>query len=103
MTQGEYPEISPAPHMDAELRCRTSLIAAQWNAGRFEELPLPAFQDIMTVNYMGAVHATKAVLPSMLRQGTGHLVYISSSMGLIGAKQQQWNTVQAGMHQVHLH
>lgn len=42
----------------------------------------------MTVNYMGAVHATKAVLPSMLQQGTGHLVYISSSMGLIGAELQ---------------
>lgn len=50
-----------------------------------QELPLSAYQNIMNVNYMGSVHATKAVLPAMLQRGTGHLVYIASSMGLIGA------------------
>lgn len=97
MIQVLLPEMSSASLVAAELRCRTCLIAKHWHAGRFEELPLSAYQDIMTVNYMGAVHATKAVLPSMLQQGTGHLVYVSSSMGLIGLKQCPHNTMKAGM------
>ena len=50
------------------------------------ELPLSAYEDIMRVNYMGTVHVTKAVLPAMLQRGSGHLVFVSSSMGLLGAK-----------------
>lgn len=39
----------------------------------------------MTVNYLGVVHSVKAVLPSMLQNRSGHISFVSSSMGLIGA------------------
>ena len=39
----------------------------------------------MTINYLGVVHSVKAVLPSMLQQHSGHISFVSSSMGLIGA------------------
>lgn len=41
-------------------------------------------QRIMNVNYLGTVAATKAVLPFMLKQGSGHIVVISSVMGKMG-------------------
>lgn len=41
-------------------------------------------QQIMNVNYFGKVAITKAVLPVMLQQGFGHIVVISSVMGIIG-------------------
>lgn len=52
--------------------------------GRVEDLPVSAFERLMTINYLGVVHSIKAVLPSMLQRHHGHLVFISSSMGLIG-------------------
>ena len=42
-------------------------------------------QEIMAVNYLGAVALTKAVLPHMLEKGSGHVVAISSVMGKFGA------------------
>ena len=41
----------------------------------------------MSINYFGVLHTVKAVLPTMLQQHTGHIVFISSSMGLIGMLQ----------------
>lgn len=40
---------------------------------------------IMDVNYFGAVALTKAVLPSMLARGAGHLVVITSVVGKFGS------------------
>jgi dehydrogenase/reductase SDR family protein 7B len=39
---------------------------------------------IMEVNYFGTIALTKAVLPSMLERGSGHLVPISSVIGHVG-------------------
>jgi len=52
--------------------------------GRFWELPSDEFRAEMEVNYLGAVHATRAVLPSMREQGRGHLCFVSSTAGLLG-------------------
>lgn len=41
-------------------------------------------QRIMGINYFGAVAATKAILPSMIRQQFGQIVVISSVLGKIG-------------------
>jgi len=41
-------------------------------------------KQIMDVNYFGAVALTKAVLPVMIKQGSGHLCVISSVAGKIG-------------------
>jgi short-subunit dehydrogenase len=39
---------------------------------------------IMELDYFGPVALTKAVLPSMLARGSGHLVVVSSVMGYVG-------------------
>ncbi len=41
-------------------------------------------RKIMSVNYLGTVAITKAVLPVMIRQASGQIVVISSVMGKIG-------------------
>ena len=56
--------------------------------GRFEsfiDLPLDQFEAMMDVNYMGIVRCTKAVLPSMLKRGSGHIVNIASMAGKVGS------------------
>ncbi len=39
---------------------------------------------VMDVNFMGVARCTKAVLPQMRQQGSGHIVTISSVGGLVG-------------------
>ncbi|KAL3137822.1 hypothetical protein ABBQ38_005078 [Trebouxia sp. C0009 RCD-2024] len=52
--------------------------------GRVEDLPASVFHRLMTINYLGVVHSVKAVLPGMLQNRSGHISFVSSSMGLIG-------------------
>lgn len=51
---------------------------------RFEEMPVEQFDSMMNVNYMGIVRCTKAVLPTMLSSGSGHIVNVASLAGKIG-------------------
>lgn len=51
----------------------------------FAEASLETIADMMDVNYMGTVRCTKAVLPHMLRAGSGHIVNIASMAGKIGS------------------
>jgi short-subunit dehydrogenase len=44
-----------------------------------------AFERLMRVNYLGTVHATRAVLPDMVRRRRGHLVNVASVAGRLGA------------------
>jgi short-subunit dehydrogenase len=39
------------------------------------------FEQLLRVNYLGAVHGVLAALPHMRRQGTGHLVNVASVVG----------------------
>jgi 3-dehydrosphinganine reductase len=52
--------------------------------GYFETLDPKVFRDTIEINYLGTVYATKAVIPGMMRRGSGHIVNISSMAGLIG-------------------
>jgi 3-dehydrosphinganine reductase len=52
--------------------------------GYFERLDDSVFRDQMEVDYFGTLHAVRAVVPSMIERGRGHLVTISSTAGLIG-------------------
>jgi len=52
--------------------------------GHFLELPQEEFDRMMAVNYMGAVHMTRAVLPSMISRGRGDVSFVSSLAGLMG-------------------
>jgi butyryl-CoA dehydrogenase len=50
----------------------------------FEELDLEDFEWIFSINYMGAIYATKAFLPLLKKQESGSsLVNISSLFGLV--------------------
>jgi 3-dehydrosphinganine reductase len=51
--------------------------------GYVEELPAEKYRELMEVNYLGTVHATKAVLPGMLKRGSGDIVNISSAGGFV--------------------
>lgn len=42
------------------------------------------WRDTMSVNLDGIFHITRAVLPSMIDRGSGHIVYISSVLGRRG-------------------
>jgi short-subunit dehydrogenase len=50
----------------------------------FSETDVKAIEDIIRVNYLGAVYCTKEVLPSMIARRAGHIVNVSSGAGLIG-------------------
>ncbi|MCJ7533468.1 MAG: SDR family oxidoreductase [Anaerolineales bacterium] len=52
--------------------------------GYVEELSLDIFRWMMEVNYFGTLHVIKALLPSMIERGSGHIVNISSIAGFIG-------------------
>jgi hypothetical protein len=46
--------------------------------GSVEDCSSEDFEKQISVNYLGAVYLTKLVLPVMLRQGYGNLIYVSS-------------------------
>lgn len=57
--------------------------AGMAHPGRFEELPLEIFDQMIAVNYLGTVYVTKALIPAMLERGSGHIVNISSVAGFL--------------------
>ncbi len=50
----------------------------------FLDLSLEEMQRTMNVNFWGHVYFTKEFLPEMAQRGTGHIVNIASSGGLLG-------------------
>jgi len=50
----------------------------------FAETPLATVEEILRINYLGAVYCTHEVLPSMLSRREGHIINISSGAGIIG-------------------
>jgi NAD(P)-dependent dehydrogenase (short-subunit alcohol dehydrogenase family) len=58
--------------------------AAGLYAGYFEELTPEQLQRQLTVNLFGPMNVTRAVLPVMRKQGSGHVVTISSTAALGG-------------------
>jgi 3-dehydrosphinganine reductase len=51
--------------------------------GRFLELASKEFRQMMDVNYFGAVHTSKAVLPHFARRRQGHVLNVSSLAGVL--------------------
>jgi len=53
-------------------------------AAAFDEMEVTEFERLMRVNYLTAVHATRAVLPSMKSRKKGRIVFVSSQAGQLG-------------------
>src|SRR5215218_9795470 len=60
--------------------------AASFEAGFFEELTPEQIERQLTVSLIGPMNVTRAVLPVMRKQRSGHVVTISSLAGLAGAE-----------------
>ena len=58
--------------------------AGSAHPGYFAQLDDAVFREQMEVDYFGTLHAIRAVVPSMIERGRGHLVTVSSTAGLIG-------------------
>jgi NAD(P)-dependent dehydrogenase (short-subunit alcohol dehydrogenase family) len=58
--------------------------AGNFNAGFFEELTPEQMEQQITTTLIGPMNVTRAVLPVMRRQRSGHIITISSSAGLTG-------------------
>jgi 3-dehydrosphinganine reductase len=51
--------------------------------GYVDQIPVEVFREIMEINYLGTVHATKALLSGMLQRGSGDIVNVSSAGGFV--------------------
>jgi NAD(P)-dependent dehydrogenase (short-subunit alcohol dehydrogenase family) len=60
--------------------------AASFEAGFFEELTPEQIERQLTVSLIGPMNVTRAVLPGMRKQRSGHVVTISSLAGLAGGE-----------------
>ena len=58
--------------------------AGNFYAGFFEELTPEQMERQLTTTLIGPMNVTRAVLPVMRRQRSGHVITISSSAGLLG-------------------
>src|SRR5262245_41911452 len=53
-------------------------------AGAIDDVTVEKARKITEVNYLGTYHAAHAVLPIFRRQGSGHLIIVSSIVGKRG-------------------
>ena len=58
--------------------------AGEAHPGLFTELSDDVFRAQMEVGYFGTLHAARAVVPSMIERGRGHLVFVASTVALLG-------------------
>ncbi|WP_244185982.1 SDR family oxidoreductase, partial [Arthrobacter agilis] len=58
--------------------------AGNFYAGYFEEISDKQVRAQMETNFFGPLNVTRAVLPVMRRQRSGHVITISSAAGMIG-------------------
>lgn len=52
--------------------------------GPFEQQPLADYRAVMDINYFGALHCSRAVLPQLQARGGGRIVQMASVAGLMG-------------------
>lgn len=56
--------------------------------GPFAVMPPNKIDDLAAVNLLGAVRLTRALLPSMLERGRGHIVNVASIAGHVGVRDE---------------
>lgn len=52
--------------------------------GRFQELPIEAFEQAIATNYFGTLYCIRAALPAMEQQSAAHICLVSSGAALVG-------------------
>src|SRR5688572_9041775 len=60
--------------------------AANFYAGYFEEQPAEEIERQLTTSLIGPMNVTRAALPVMRKQRSGHIITISSSAGFVGVE-----------------
>jgi len=58
--------------------------AGNFYAGYFEEISDEQFRAQMETNFFGPLNVTRAILPVMRKQRSGHVITITSAAGIIG-------------------
>ena len=58
--------------------------AGNFYAGFFEEISPQQFRQQMETNFFGPLNVTRAILPVMRNQRSGHIITLSSTAGLVG-------------------
>ena len=58
--------------------------AANSQMGYFEEISPEAFERQLATNLLGPLNVTRAVLPIMRKERSGHVISISSTAGIVG-------------------
>jgi NAD(P)-dependent dehydrogenase (short-subunit alcohol dehydrogenase family) len=58
--------------------------AGNFYAGFFEEISPQQFRQQMETNFFGPLNVTRAILPVMRSQRSGHIITVSSTAGLVG-------------------
>jgi NAD(P)-dependent dehydrogenase (short-subunit alcohol dehydrogenase family) len=58
--------------------------AGNFKAGYFEELTPEQIEQQLAATLLGPMNVTRAILPIMRRQRSGHIITISSTAGLVG-------------------
>uniref|UniRef100_A0A1A8NRP8 3-dehydrosphinganine reductase n=1 Tax=Nothobranchius pienaari TaxID=704102 RepID=A0A1A8NRP8_9TELE len=53
-------------------------------AGKFEEMEVERFKELMELNYLGSVYSSRAVITTMKERRMGRIVFVSSQAGQIG-------------------
>lgn len=52
--------------------------------GQFQHLEKKTFKEMIDTNYLGSVYLTHAIIPHMIKQKFGHVVFLSSVGGQLG-------------------
>lgn len=68
---------------DIDVLVNNAGITGSRQAARCHETPVPEWDQVIAVNVRGPFLCSRAVLPSMVARGTGHIITIASVAGLV--------------------